>query len=357
VAVEVEGEIAAGALVARAAGLPHVPGVYRFRDGAGGVLYVGASGDLGRRVASYFAPHHERHRKAARIARLAARVEWRATPTVLEALVLEARTIQRERPHFNRLLKDSGRHLYVRFDERDPFPRLEVTRRLESGTWRYLGPFPGGRRVSATLERLADALGLRTCAGRLNPDPDGRACLRMDLRQCTVPCLARVTPGAYGRQLACALVALGGGEPEVARALGARAGTSPTPFPPPMAAALRTLRARRLWAAVIVALPASGEPGYRLLAVGGGQLRCAVGAASSAALPEAFSRVASALDPPPPALLARDALDEARVVTGWLASTANRASAVDLGRLGREGAWAEVARRTSPGPLWRAIRD
>src|SRR6476660_2367972 len=147
------------------AGPPPLPGVDAFRDAAGALLYVGSSGDLARRVRSYFAPGHPRAGKTARVARLATRVAWRTRGSVLEARVLEARAIAAERPHFNRRLKDTGRHAYLRIDPRDPFPRIETVRRLDDGPWRHVGPFPGGPRLEAAVARVADALGLRTCAG------------------------------------------------------------------------------------------------------------------------------------------------------------------------------------------------
>src|SRR4029077_13658994 len=134
--------------------------------------------------------------------------------------VLEARAIATERPHFNRRLKHAGRHVYLRFDPRDPFPRLEVSRRLEDGPWRWLGPFPGGRRLARAVDAVADALGLRTCPGALRPDPAGRACLRLHLGQCTAPWVARTAPGAAGRRLAGALAVLGVGDVGTARASG-----------------------------------------------------------------------------------------------------------------------------------------
>ncbi|MFN8544385.1 MAG: hypothetical protein U0807_09260 [Candidatus Binatia bacterium] len=212
-----EGELAARVVAAGIGAPPGRPGVYAFYDVAGHLLYIGSSGDLSRRVRSYFAAHHRPASKPARIARLAARVTWRTAPSVLEALVHEARAIRGERPHFNRRLKQTGSHCWVRVDLGDPFPRLEVTRVIEDGPWRHLGPFPGGRRITAALELLADALGLRTCSGRLQPDPSARACLRLDVGRCAAPCVGRVGAGAYGRQVVRALAALGGGDAQACR--------------------------------------------------------------------------------------------------------------------------------------------
>jgi DNA polymerase-3 subunit epsilon len=346
------GRLGAAEVAAGHAAPPEAVGVYAFRDAAGGLLYVGTSRNLARRVRSYFGAHHPRASKPARIARLASSVGWRCCGSVLEALVLEARTIGRERPHFNRRLKQTGAYAFVRFDPSDPFPRLEVTRRLDEGPWRYCGPFPGGRVLTAGIDRLADALGLRTCPGTLRPAPDGRACLRLDLGQCSAPCLARATPGAYGRLLARALGVLGPGDAGTARAAGARALPPPAALPGPLVATLAALRAARRASSVIVVLPAAGAPGHRLLGVADGRLRAVAPAATTSALRPAFLRVTRVLEPPASPLIARAALDEVRIVTAWLASREGRAAAVDVGRLGPAAAWARVEALATMGPLF-----
>lgn len=334
-----------------AAGLiapPAQPGVYAFRDGGDRLLYVGSSRDLGRRVRSYFAPGWPPASKEGRIARLAARVVWQPCGSHLEALVLEARTIQRERPHFNRRLKQCGAYAYVRFDPRDRFPRLELSRELVPGPWRYLGPFPGGRHLGAALERLADALGLRTCAGELRPDPAARACLRRDLGQCTAPCVGATAPGAYGRALARALGALG----ESDGRLGAARPANQVRLSGPAGGALAALRAARRAVQVLVVVAASGTRGHRLLAVSGGRLRAAVSVPDRRDRAAGFARACAALEPPPAALLEREELDEVRLVTAWLAGAEGRAATIDVARLGRAAAWAALAARVTPGPLF-----
>jgi DNA polymerase-3 subunit epsilon len=350
--VVAEGGVAARLVAAGVAGPPGGPGVYAFRDGAGGLLYVGTSADLRRRIRSYFSPRHAPASKAARIVRLAARVEWTTCPSVLEALVLEARTIAAARPHFNRRLKQPGAATYARFDPRDPYPRLEATRRLDDGPWRYAGPFPGGRRLGGALAELADAVGLRTCPGSLAPDPGGRACLRLDLGQCSAPCVARTTPGAYGRRLVVALAALGDVDVDVARAAGARAPADRFRAAGRIAGALRALRAARIARRVLVVVPLAGRAGHRLIAVGGGRIVDAASASTEGALGDAFAHACRALARPLPALLPRDALDEVRIVTAWLAAPAGRGATIDVGRLGRAAAWTEVLARAASGGLF-----
>ena len=346
------GRLAAADVRAGRGAPPAGPGVYAFRDDGGRLLYVGVSRDLARRVRSYFAPGVPRGAKQGRIARLATSVAWRTAPSVLEALVLEARTIGREKPWFNRRLKDAGRHVWVRVDPRDPFPRLEVTRTLAPGPWRYVGPLPAGRALRRALDALADALGLRTCPGSLAPDPAARACLRLDLGQCSAPCVARTKRGAYGRLVMRALAALGGVDVDAVRAVGARASPAPASLPPAIASALAALRAARRASQVVVVVPAAREAGHRLIAVAGGRLRLAVSAPRPFDLPAAFARVAAASTLPADAIVPRDALDEIRVVTAWLASPIGRAAAVDVGRLGHAAAWRRVQALAAPGPLF-----
>ena len=340
-------------------GPPDGPGTYAFRDATGALLYVGTSRDLPHRLRSYFAPRHAPGSKVGRIVRLAERVEWQPAESVLEALVSEARLIRTERPYFNRRLKETGRYAYVRFAPGDPFPRLQPTRRLSAGPWRYLGPFPGGRGLRTSVERVADAFGLRTCPGRLAPDPAGRACLRLELGQCAAPCVARVGPGEYGRRLTRALAALGGDDPLLARRLGGHTLPVP-PLPGPVRATVRALRAARAEVTVLVVVPAAHGCGQRVLAVAGGRLVGAASLESGAQADASLAELRAALLQPQSPLLPLDAVDEVRIVTAWLATPAGRRASVAVGRVGFSAAWREVAARVeaarAPGPLF-AVRS
>jgi len=352
--VEEWGWLAARDVAAGIAVPPPVPGVYAFEDGAGRVAYVGSSRDLSRRVRSYFVGAWPPASKEGRLVRLAARVGWRRAGSHLEALVAEARAIVRLRPHFNRRLKHPERYAYVRFDPADPFPRLDITTRPAPGAWRHLGPFPGGRRLAAAVDGVADALGLRTCDGALAPDPAGRACLRRDLGRCLAPCVGDATPGAYGRAVTRALAALGGADVDAVRALGAPSGPPPAALPGGVASALRALRASRIATRVVAVVPAAGVPGHRLLGVRAGRLVAAAPATRPGDLRGAFAIVSRAVAGPADALVGGDALDEIRIVTGWLATRTGRAAAVDLERLGAAAAWDAVVARAGAGPLFAA---
>jgi hypothetical protein len=137
--------------------------------------------------------------------------------------VLEARAIARCRPHFNRRLKQPGRHAWVRFDPRDPFPaprRHAAGRRRPVASPRTVPRRTRARRRARPARGRARAPHLRR---RLRPDPNGRACLRLDLGQCSGPCVARCTPGEYGPPRRARDGGARRRRPGVARASGARA--------------------------------------------------------------------------------------------------------------------------------------
>jgi hypothetical protein len=121
-----------------------------------------------------------------------------------------------------------------------------------------------------------------------------------------------------------------------------------------VASALAALRAARRTTRVVVVVPAAREAGHRLIAIAGGRLRLALSAPSPAELRPAFARVVAALAGPAAAIVPREALDEIRVVTAWLASRTGRAAAVDLDRLGGAAAWERVRALTTTGPLFAA---
>ena len=332
------------------AGPPACPGVYAFRDAAGRLLYVGASGNLARRVQSYFAPRHARHGKEGRITQLATRLEWAPAGSVVEALVHEARLIRRERPYFNRRLKEVGRYVYARVDLRDPFPRFDLTGTLAEGPYRYLGPFASRARLLCALDILADALGLRTCPGTLTPDAQGRACLRLDLRQCSAPCVARTTAGDYGRRVVQAFAALGDANDLVASRR--RVPAANLSLPGAVASAARALRSARLAATVLVVLPAAGVPGHRVLAIVAGRLRAAEAAPDGAALATAFQRALRAFAGPVDPVVSRAEIDEVRLLTAWLASPSGRQATIEVTSCSAEEAWRHLCARTAVGPLF-----
>ena len=202
------------------ADLPAAPGVYQFEAEGGTALYVGKSVNLRRRVRGYFYGGGPNSARTAEMLALARGVAWRATGSDLEARLEEARRIVSARPVYNRALRNRARGWYLEIDWRDPFPRLAVVRAPRRPGARHYGPYRGRaapERVARLLER---AFGLRSCAGRVRPDPAGSPCLAHGIGLCPAPCIAAIGLTEYRARVEAAARALG--DPRYSRALRTR---------------------------------------------------------------------------------------------------------------------------------------
>ncbi|WP_300018708.1 DEDD exonuclease domain-containing protein [Pseudonocardia sp.] len=167
-----------------ARGVPSAPGVYLFRGARDEVLYVGTSGDLARRVRSYFTAG-ERRRRVRDMVTLAERVETVVCAHALEASVRELRLIAAHRPRYNRRSRNPHRGWWVATTV-EPFPRLTVVTTPREGA---LGPFGSRRAATTAAETLLDAVPLRGCTLRI-PARGGTAgpCVLHGLGRCGAPC-------------------------------------------------------------------------------------------------------------------------------------------------------------------------
>jgi excinuclease UvrABC nuclease subunit len=181
--------------------LPAAPGVYQFEADGGTALYVGKSVNLRRRVRGYFYGGGPRSERTAEMLALARRVEWRATGSDLEARLDEARRIVATRPVYNRALRNRARGWYLEIDWRDPFPRVRVVRAPRGGGARRFGPYRGRKAPERIARFLEHAFRLRSCGGRVIPDPAGSPCLAHGVGLCTAPCIAAVGLSAYRTQV------------------------------------------------------------------------------------------------------------------------------------------------------------
>jgi len=201
--------------------LPAAPGIYRFYDVNGALIYVGKSVCLRDRVRSYFSGKADT-KKLRRLRQEIARLDWEQTGSELEALLLESRLVKRHHPRFNVMLRSFVPLPYVRVDRRDPFPKLEVTRTPARDGAAYFGPFHNHGALEAAVEGLTDALGLRNC------DPPGarietiRPCYRYELGSCSAPCLGLVTPAAYAEAVDRACDMFGGANESALQVLQSR---------------------------------------------------------------------------------------------------------------------------------------
>ena len=195
--------------------LPAVPGIYRFFDADGRLLYVGKAKNLRERVGSYLSNAAGHSNKTLDLIRHAQDVRVEVADSELEAALEEAAAIRRERPPYNRLGKHLPRIAFLKLTVVDEFPRLTIADTLSSRTARYLGPFRNRDEAERALGVLTRLFRVRTCAGRLRPDATVTPCFQGQVDACTAPCAARVSVASYRAQVdAC--VALFDGEIQAA---------------------------------------------------------------------------------------------------------------------------------------------
>ncbi len=190
-----------------AATLPRAPGVYVFRDAAGSALYVGTSGDIRRRVSSYFTRGETRPRMA-QMVKIAESVTPIVCATDLEARVREVRVIASERPRFNRRSTEPSKQIWLKLTT-EHFPRLSIVTRVREDGAHYLGPFRSRRRATEAMSALHAVFPLRQCTQSLGAAPARpSACVLAELGSCGAPCTGEQSRDSYAHVVAAARRAL-----------------------------------------------------------------------------------------------------------------------------------------------------
>ena len=188
-------------------GAPDAPGVYRFHDRAGRVLYVGTTGSLRTRLRRYFGQDERRRIDA--MVREAAEVTWTTTPTRIEAAALELRELAVRRPRFNRRDTRPPVSRWLKWTD-EPFPRISVARSPGGPDTPALGPLPGRRAADALLEAVHDAVPVRRCTFRIRLAQDHPSCMLKDIGRCGAPCDGTVDTTTYAAQVRAAAALLEG---------------------------------------------------------------------------------------------------------------------------------------------------
>jgi excinuclease ABC subunit C len=190
--------------------LPTSPGVYIFKDAGGTVLYVGKAKNIRSRVASYFTRSGDGRPKIAELRGRVKQIDFIATGSETEALVLEANLIKRHRPRFNASLRDDKSYPYIVVTTGDKYPRVFATRSAHDPRHRYFGPFPSAGSVHATLDVLNKTFPFRKCRG---PEPGRRSgvpCLNYHIGRSVAPCVGAVTKEGYDEIVADVIAFLEG---------------------------------------------------------------------------------------------------------------------------------------------------
>jgi excinuclease ABC subunit C len=180
----------------KAGEIPTEPGVYRFKDANGRVLYVGKAKNLRSRLNNYFPSLRTLHERTRAMVTSSSSVEWTVVANEFEALHLEFTWIQEYQPPFNVVYKDDKSYPYLAITLGDPVPRVLVTRNRKIPNARYFGPYARAWAIRDTVDALLKAFPMRSCSDGVyaRAKQTGRPCLLGDIGKCAAPCVGRVTP-------------------------------------------------------------------------------------------------------------------------------------------------------------------
>ncbi|ONH62172.1 excinuclease ABC subunit C [Frankia sp. CcI49] len=179
--------------------IPETPGVYRFRDEHGRVIYVGKAKNLRARLANYFADVHTLHPRTQHMVTTASSVEWTIVSTEVEALQLEYTWIKEFDPRFNVRYRDDKSYPSLAVTLYEEFPRLQVMRGPKRRGVRYFGPYAHAWAIRETLDLLLRVFPARTCSSGVfkRAGQVGRPCLLGYIDRCSAPCVGRVDAATH----------------------------------------------------------------------------------------------------------------------------------------------------------------
>ena len=183
--------------------IPESPGVYRFRDQRGRVIYVGKAKSLRQRLNSYFADFASLHPRTQMMLTTAAGVEWTVVGTEVEALQLEYSWIKEYDPRFNVKYRDDKSYPYLAVTMGEDYPRVQVMRGAKRKGTRYFGPYSHAWAIRDTVDTLLRVFPVRTCSAGVfkRSGQIGRPCLLGYIGKCSAPCVGRISESEH-RELA-----------------------------------------------------------------------------------------------------------------------------------------------------------
>ena len=183
---------------------PHSPGVYRYYDAEGNVIYVGKAKDLHKRVAQYFVPAERLTRKTAVMVSKIADAEYTVVESEADALLLENNLIKQFKPRYNILLKDSKTYPWICVSAEE-FPRVFLTRRMVRDGSRYFGPYSSVVHARNLVEFFHSIYPLRTCRHKITSDVilrgKIRPCLNFHIKKCRGCCIGGISRKEYNENI------------------------------------------------------------------------------------------------------------------------------------------------------------
>jgi len=181
--------------------LPHSPGVYRYYDSEGNVIYVGKAKDLFKRVHQYFVPAERLNTKTRILVSKIVDVQYSVVDTEADALLLENNLIKQYKPKYNILLKDSKTYPWICVTA-EPYPRVFLTRRLAQNGSRYFGPYSSATYAHGLLDFFSAHYPVRSCKIKIDSDTilrgKVRPCLDFHIGKCRGCCVGAVSTEEYG---------------------------------------------------------------------------------------------------------------------------------------------------------------
>ncbi len=179
--------------------IPESPGVYRFQDAHGRVIYVGKAKNLRQRLNSYFADFIGLHPRTQTMVRTATKVNWTVVATEVEALQLEYSWIKEFDPRFNVRYRDDKSYPYLAVTMGEEFPRVMVMRGAKRRGIRYFGPYSHAWAIRETVDALLRVFPVRTCSAGVfkRAGQIGRPCLLGYIGKCSAPCVGRVSEAEH----------------------------------------------------------------------------------------------------------------------------------------------------------------
>ena len=197
---------------------PHSPGVYRYLDSEGNVIYVGKAKDLHKRVAQYFIPAERLTRKTAVMVSKIADAEYTVVESEADALLLENNLIKQFKPRYNILLKDSKTYPWICLTA-DDFPKVILTRRMVKDGSRYFGPYSSVVHARNLVEFFHSIYPLRTCNLKITSDAilhrKFRPCLNYHIKKCAGCCIGGIFQKEYAANIEEIVRLLKGGGREI----------------------------------------------------------------------------------------------------------------------------------------------
>ena len=193
---------------------PHSPGVYRYYDAEGNVIYVGKAKDLHKRVAQYFVSPDRLTRKTAVMVSKIADAEYTVVESEADALLLENNLIKQFKPRYNILLKDSKTYPWICVTAEE-FPRVFLTRRMVKDGSRYFGPYSSVVHARNLVEFFHSIYPLRTCRHKITSDVilrgKIRPCLNFHIKKCLGCCIGCISQKEYNQNIEEIVTMLKGG--------------------------------------------------------------------------------------------------------------------------------------------------